>query len=40
MQYPGHIVKLGERNASIVKALKTQLNRALRSEERRVGKEC
>ena len=29
MQYPGHIVKLGERNASIVKALKTQLNRAL-----------
>ena len=29
MQYPGHIVKLGEPDARIVKALKTQLNRML-----------
>lgn len=29
MQYPGHIVKLGELDARIVKALKTQLNRML-----------
>ncbi len=29
MQYPGHIVKLGESDARIVKALKAQLNRML-----------
>ena len=29
MQYPGHIVKLGEPDSRIVKALKAQLNRML-----------
>src|SRR5262245_15462213 len=29
MQYPGRIIKVGEQDASIVKALKTRLNEAL-----------
>jgi len=29
MKYPGHIIKVGEKDARIVKALKSQLNRAL-----------
>jgi hypothetical protein len=29
MNYPGHIIKVGERDAAVVKALKTQLNASL-----------
>lgn len=32
MQYPGRLIKAGEQNANIVKALKAQLNIALRAE--------
>ena len=29
MRYPGHVIKTGESDARLVKALKTALNRAL-----------
>ena len=36
MQYPGHIVKAGETDAAIVKAVKARLNRALGRRNRMV----